>query len=231
MEAEAKLSRLLAEASASCDNVERLVNSRRSFIHSGALAAAPTTPSTSQQPSARLTSTAAPVFQSANAPLSPVIPAAGSGLSAVLAPPEGMLAAQLEDIKRKVDDLAVQQSAALPPRAAHLASHQGLRARISRRTDQNQRDLEHSHATIRELEADNAALRKALNGQRAALAKLHTMSAELEATRRKLAEEERARARDRLALDDAKFQLREAEAERERLRTLLAGTVWFQAGA
>ena len=30
-------------------------------------------------------------------------------------------------------------------------------------------------------------------------------------------------------IDDLRFQLREAVAERERLRTLLAGTVWFDA--
>ena len=32
-------------------------------------------------------------------------------------------------------------------------------------------------------------------------------------------------------VDELRFQLRQAEAESERLRTLLAGTVWFDAKA
>ena len=55
------------------------------------------------------------------------------------------------------------------------------------------------------------------------------LRSELEESRRaqqKLVEE--AAAADR-RIEDLRFHLREAEAERERLRTLLAGTVWYEA--
>ena len=54
---------------------------------------------------------------------------------------------------------------------------------------------------------------------------------ELEEARRARAELEQARAAETKHVDELRFQLRQAEAESERLRVLLAGTVWFDANA
>ena len=57
------------------------------------------------------------------------------------------------------------------------------------------------------------------------------VSLRLEDSRRARADMEAARAAEMRHVDELRFQLRQAEAEAERLRTLLAGTVWFDARA
>lgn len=90
------------------------------------------------------------------------------------------------------------------------------------------RELAECYATMRELRAENQALKAQLNDQRESLREDSWVHAELEEARRARSEMEQARAAERRAFDDMRFSLREAEAESERLRTLLAGTVWFE---
>jgi hypothetical protein len=54
-----------------------------------------------------------------------------------------------------------------------------------------------------------------------------TLRSQLEEARRARAAAEHAKNAEARQCDELRFQLRQAEAESERLRTLLAGTIWF----
>ena len=98
----------------------------------------------------------------------------------------------------------------------------GLReAHESRRLE---RELQYSAERIRELEVENGALLA-----RAEAAESSTLSADLDGSRQRCNMLEQQVLVQAHTIDDLRFQLREAVAERERLRTLLAGTVWFDA--
>ena len=90
--------------------------------------------------------------------------------------------------------------------------------------------LEHAEAraTIIELEAENASLRSAIDRMREEGARGAELRAELEQSRHRA---EVLESQARLAAkreDGLRFDLRDANAEKERLHTLLAGTVWFE---
>ena len=89
---------------------------------------------------------------------------------------------------------------------------------------------EHTEAreAVVELEAENAALRATLERQRAELDRQRELQADLEESRHRNEQLEASLAGHVRREQDLRFQLREAEAERERLRTLLAGTMWYE---
>jgi predicted RNase H-like nuclease (RuvC/YqgF family) len=88
-------------------------------------------------------------------------------------------------------------------------------------------DLAAARATIIELELENTALRTALDRHRTAMREDATLRSQLEEARRARAAAEHAKNAEARQCDELRFQLRQAEAESERLRTLLAGTIWF----
>ena len=87
------------------------------------------------------------------------------------------------------------------------------------------RELKEAHSSIRELRLENDALRGALDHQRSSLRTESELRLQLEEARRAAVEMESTRAVEQRAMADLNFFLRESEAERERLRTLLQGTV------
>ena len=117
-----------------------------------------------------------------------------------------------------------------PDRALSPSSRQPLAtaAHKARRADQRHDELSEARAVVRELRAENKALRGALDKQRQAERLNAKLRASLEDARRECADCERARVQEQRAAADLKFALREAEAERERLRTLLQGTIWSE---
>ena len=86
-------------------------------------------------------------------------------------------------------------------------------------------ELKEAQTTIRELQMENDALRGALEQQRLSLRAESTMRVQLEEARRAAVEMECTRATEQRAMADLKFFLQQSEGERERLRTLLQGTV------
>jgi hypothetical protein len=100
-------------------------------------------------------------------------------------------------------------------------------ARASRTNARFGQDLAAARATIIELELENTALRTALDRHRTAMREDATLRSQLEEARRARAAAEHAKNAEARQCDELRFQLRQAEAESERLRTLLAGTIWF----
>ena len=100
-------------------------------------------------------------------------------------------------------------------------------ARASRTNARLGQDLAAARATLIELELENTALRTALDRHRTAMREDATLRSQLEEARRARAAAEHAKNAEARQCDELRFQLRQAEAESERLRTLLAGTIWF----
>lgn len=90
------------------------------------------------------------------------------------------------------------------------------------------RDLSEARAQIRELEHANAELRAALRRARSEVEASASLRADLEASRAKERELSEAMAVRTRELATLRHDKREAEAEQERLRTLLAAHAWFE---
>ena len=125
--------------------------------------------------------------------------------------------------RRAVEEYATRRAAS----RAESARHSG---RTSERRSQRLM-IEHAEAraTIIELEAENASLRASLDRMRDEGARAAETRAELVQSRHRV---EVLESQARLAaprLEALRAELAEANAEKERLRTLLAGTVWFEA--
>jgi hypothetical protein len=112
--------------------------------------------------------------------------------------------------------------------ARHGAAERNENERMSEWRDARfQRELAEAKAAVLELEADNAGLRAALERLRDDAAETGALRAALHESRQRVAALETCVDEYRHREGDMRLSLREAEAERERLRTLLAGTVWF----
>lgn len=122
-----------------------------------------------------------------------------------------------------------------PPITAQFATTQLVATRNAargvrenRRTARLQRDLADTSSTIRELDRECDHLRRVCERQRTELSTCAQLRDALDASNARVTNLEEEAHDHRRIVDDLRFELREAEAERERLRTLLAGTIWFQ---
>ena len=176
--------------------------------------------------------------------------AQGVAMPVAPSPREANLPAQMAALQRRVEELSGERLTSsrhpsqqqqqqqqqlvqeLEPSETRLTSARiTSAARASRTNARLGHDLAAARATIIELEHENTALRSVLDRHRAAMREDASIRVELEEARRARAELEQARAAETKHVDELRFQLRQAEAESERLRVLLAGTVWFDANA
>lgn len=157
-----------------------------------------------------------------------------------LAPGETALPAQLQALQLQVAELvaarqpassAIQERDADERQTNATVQRLSSSARTSSISARLGRDLAASRAKMLELEHENAALRAVVDRHRSALREDATLRAELQEARRACAEMQAARAAEARQVDVLRSQLRDAEAETERLKVLLAGTVWFNAKA
>ena len=82
---------------------------------------------------------------------------------------------------------------------------------------------------IAELQRENNELSSQVARQEVKLRAARTREAQLTAAQDELRASEQERTRQALYIDQLAHELRDASAERERLRTILAGASWFQA--
>ena len=241
--AEDRLNSLLDEAYAAHEAVERLVERRPQWtIPTSPPAPAPLPPPLPPPPV---------VHSREDAPLSLVEPLPSrpdgfsrggifgtQGIARSVVPPspgELSLPAQMAALQRRVDEISSGRRPALEEAGGEEATGRATAkrltssARASRTNARLGHDLAAARATILELEHENAALRSVLDRHRAAMREDASIRAQLEDARRARAEAELARNAEMKHSDEMRFQLRQAESEAERLRTLLAGTVWFDA--
>jgi hypothetical protein len=111
-------------------------------------------------------------------------------------------------------------------------SYQLSTARVAReRTafSRLKRELSEARNSIRELDLENSSLRAALARARDELNASVSLRIELDDARRSQRELEKQVVAETRRADACRLELKEAEQERERLRTLLAGTVWYEA--
>ena len=98
-----------------------------------------------------------------------------------------------------------------------------------RRSARLTQEATEARAAAVELEAENAALRAALDRQRDEMESLSLLRHERDDLSQRVDLLERKLAARLKREGELMLQLKEAECEKERLRTLLAGTVWFDA--
>ena len=205
--AESRLARLLDEAAAAHDAVERLIIRRpqpqpllgQSQEQSTLPRAAP--PSTL----VKVDELALSVDQQLAA--ASVVPA---GLSTAAQVP-----LSTRSLNNEPDDFATQPGNAKAVRSSRM---------VSRLT----RELSEARAQWRALDVENVSLRAALERARDDVEAANSLRRELDEARARLREMEQRVNEEANRADRERENAREAEAERERLRTLLAGTVWYE---
>ena len=101
-------------------------------------------------------------------------------------------------------------------------------ARSSRMVTRLTRELSEAKAAARSLDIENVSLRAALERARDDIESAQSLRRELDETRARLREMEQRVLEESRRADDLRLEAREADAEKERLRTLLAGTVWYE---
>lgn len=212
--AEHSLARLLQEAELAHASVDRLLQDR-------AASPPPRSPSPTLRSNTRPTTVRADI-QELQERLKKLVPGPMTRLAHQVVDVPATPGTEASTTRRAIAEYAAKRE------ARRTDSARSVNRTAERRSQREAQEHAEARAAVVDLEAENAALRSALERQREDSERAASFRFSLEdARQREVALERQLASRDR-ELSELRFSLREAEAEKERLRTLLAGTVWFE---